>query len=107
MKVPKAKALAMLDQQILRFQELQSHATFENRFDDKYSFAYHGTESLLGELFSQQEPMDFRMAVTDPIGFSGGSVDKAQELADYKRHLKNCAVHLKVYREKIDNFWSD
>ena len=39
------------------------------------------------------------------VDFIGGKIDYAKELQDYKEHINTCIVQLKVYRERIQNFW--
>ena len=66
---------------------------------------YQGTEALLTELFSQEEAMEFRRNVTSFGGFAGGRTDYVRELSDYKEHILSCIVQLKVYGERVQNFW--
>lgn len=105
MKIPQSKALELIDQKISQFQEILAKATYENRYDETYKLAYYGTETLLTELFSKEEAIEFRRNVTSIIALVGGKIDYAKELQDYKDHINSCIAQLKVYRGRIQNFW--
>ena len=105
MKIPKNKALKLIDEKISQFQKVLENATYNNRYGEDYELAYYGTEDLLTELFSKEEAMNFRSRVSSMVAFIGGEVDYAKELQDYKEHIKRCIAQLKVYRERIQNFW--
>ena len=105
MKIPKNKALKLIDEKISQFQKVLANATYNNRYGEDYKLAYYGTETLLTELFSKEEAMNFRSSVSSMVGFIGGEIDYAEELQDYKEHINRCIVQLKVYRERIQNFW--
>jgi hypothetical protein len=51
--------------------------------------------------------MEFRRNVTTLVAFIGGQINYAKEVADYKKHIQSCISQLKVYRERISNFWTD
>ena len=106
MKIPKNKALELIDEKILQFQKVIAEATYENRYNEVYELAYYGTETLLTELFSKEEAMNFRSSVRSMVGFIGGEINYAKELQDYKDHVNRCIAQLKVYRERIQNFWA-
>ena len=55
MKIPKDKALELIDEKISQFQKVLANATFDNRYDEDYKLAYYGTETLLIELFSKEK----------------------------------------------------
>ncbi|NOY89076.1 MAG: hypothetical protein GXO93_06775, partial [FCB group bacterium] len=105
MKIPKNKALELIDEKISQFQKVLSNATYNNRYGEDYELAYYGTETLLTELFSKEEAMNFRSSVSSMAVFFGGEIDYAKELQDYKEHINRCIAQLKVYRERIQNFW--
>jgi hypothetical protein len=108
MKVPKRKALELIDEKISQFQTILAKATYDNRYGDDYEIAYHGAESLLTEVFSEPEAEKFRINVTSPvIGVIGGRVNYAKELERYKRHISKCIAQLKSSRERVSNFWED
>ena len=107
MKIPKNKALELIGQKIAQFQGVLEKATYENRYDKKYELAYHGTETLLKELFSEEEAMNFRRNVTSVVAVVGGRTDYEEELKDYKEHITSCIAQLEVYRERVSNFWLD
>lgn len=104
-KTSQGKAFELIDQKILQFQDILAKATFEKMYDESYELAYHGTETLLTELFSKEEAMEFRRNVTLPMVVVGGEEDHAKELQDYKDHVGSCIAQLKVYRERVQNFW--
>jgi len=107
MKIPKAKAIELIDVKIKQFEDLAKNATFDNRYKEDYKLAYEGTEILITELFSEEETKKFRMKVTRPaIGFVG-RIDYAGELQHYKEHISECIAQLKAHKERIENFWSD
>ncbi len=105
MKIPKNKALKLIDEKISQFQKVLANATYNNCYGEDYKLAYYGTETLLTELFSKEEAMNFRSSVSSMVDFIGGKIDYAKELQDYKEHINTCIVQLKVYRERIQNFW--
>ncbi len=49
--------------------------------------------------------MNFRSSVNSEVAIIGGEIDYAKELQDYKEHINSCIAQLKVYRERIQNFW--
>ncbi|MCR4422579.1 MAG: hypothetical protein NUV32_08935 [Exilispira sp.] len=105
MKIQKTKAIELINEKIEQFENVAKKATYENRYNEDYELAYHGTETLLTELFSQEEAMNFRRNVTVGIAVAGGEIDLAEEVRDYKDHIGKCVAQLKVYRERIQNFW--
>jgi predicted nucleotide-binding protein len=104
-KTPQDKALKLVDQRISQFQQILVKATYQNRYDENYEEVYYGTEALLTNLFSKEEAMEFRRNVTPPLVAVGGRVDYAKELQDYKEHVNSCIAQLKVYKDRIENFW--
>ena len=107
MKIPKNKALELIDEKISQFQKVLAEATYNNRYNEAYELAYHGTETLLTELFSKEEAMDFRSSVVSSrAAVLGGGIDYAKELQDYKDHVNSCIAKLKVYKERIQIFWA-
>ncbi len=107
MKILKSKAIELIDEKIVQFEDVSNKATYENRYNEVYDLVYHGTETLLTELFSHEEAMIFRKNVSSILfsGFIGGKIDYAYEIKDYKDHINRCIAQLKVYKEKITNFW--
>jgi hypothetical protein len=106
MKIPKAKAVELIDEKIEQFEKIAKNATYENRYKEEYQLAYHGTEMLLTELFSEKEAIDFRMSVTGPLmAFVGREINYAEEVRDYKEHISKCIAQLKTYKERVENFW--
>jgi len=106
MKIPKTKAIELIDEKIKQFEDVAKNATYENRYDESYNFVYEGSEMLLTELFSEEEAMKFRMGVTGAAGAFGGSEDYAEQVRDYKHLISICIAQLKAYKERIQNFWS-
>ena len=107
MKIAKSKAISLIEQKITQFEAVSAKATYENRYDLNYEMAYNGTETLLTELFSKEEAMEFRRNVTS-VGFvAGGPIDYIEELNSYRGHISSCIALLKVYKERIQNFWPD
>jgi len=105
MKIPKNKALELINEKLAQFQKILDEATYENRYNEAYELAYYGTETLLTELFSKEEAMNFRNRVSLGFAVIGGTIDYAKKLQDYKDHISSCIAQLKVYRERIQNFW--
>jgi hypothetical protein len=105
MRIPKDKAIELIDEKISRFQKVLVDATYANRYNEAYGLAYYGTETLLTELFSKEEAMNFRKSVSSLFTVIGEDVDYAEKLQDYKDHINKCIIQLKVYRERIQNFW--
>ncbi|MBL7083432.1 MAG: hypothetical protein ISS41_07370 [Candidatus Aminicenantes bacterium] len=102
----KAKAINLIEEKINQFQKVLAEATYQNRYNEAYEIAYHGSESLLSELFSKKEKKDFRSNVASGGLFVvGGETDYSEELQEYKEHIKSCISQLKVYKERIQNFW--
>ena len=105
MKIPKSKAIELIDEKIKQFEKIAKGATYENRYDENYKLIYEGTEMLLTELFSEEEAMKFRMGVTVPLIAFVGREDYAEKVRDYKEHIGKCIAHLKAYIERVRNFW--
>jgi len=84
------------------------NTTYENRYKEDYQLAYEGTEMLLAELFSQEEAMHFRSRV-NVVGtiVLVGREDYAERVREYREHIEKCIAHLRTYRERIEDFWSD
>ena len=49
--------------------------------------------------------MNFRSKVSLRVTFIGREIDYAKELQHYKDHINTCIAQLKVYKERIQNFW--
>jgi len=108
MKIPKTKAIELIDQKIKQFEQVRENARYENRYKEEYQLAYQGTEMLLIELFSEDESKKFRMEVTGPLLIlAGQEIDVAEEIRGYKEHISSCIAQLKACKERIENFWSD
>ena len=106
MRISISKALELIGKKISQFQNVLAEATYDNRYNEAYELAYYGTETLLTELFSKEEAMNFRSSVTSAGWIvTGGEIDYDKELLDYKEHINRCIAQLKVYRERIQNFW--
>ncbi|MGQ9706044.1 MAG: hypothetical protein ACUVWP_03445 [bacterium] len=106
MKITKNRALELIDKKISQFEEVLKEATFFNRYNEAYKLAYYGTETLLSEIFSETEKMNFRGTVSKSFVIvpRGGFSDE-ELLEDYKDHINMCISQLKVYKERIENFW--
>jgi len=107
MKIPKTKAIELIDEKIKQFEDVAKNATYENRYNGNYQLVYEGAKMLLTELFSEEEAMKFRMGVTGAAGAFVGREDYSEQVRDYKKHVGKCTAHLKAYRERVENFWSD
>lgn len=106
MKISKNKALELIDEKISQFQQVLSNATYDNRYGEDYELAYYGTETLLTELFTKEEAMNFQDRVTPMmVDFIGEEIDYDKKLEEYKNHINTCIAQLKVYKERIQNFW--
>jgi hypothetical protein len=99
MPVSKKKALELIDEKIKQFQHILDTATYNTIKNTEYYEAYHGTKALLTELYSEVEGKKFCF---DFSGFYG-----TIRLEDYKEHLSKCISQLKVYKERIQNFWEE
>ena len=75
---------------------------------------YYSTKGLLTELFSKEEVNDFGSDVTPEstpiVAYSLSAVsmltaNRDAELHKYTIHIHSCITHLKMYRERIQNFW--
>lgn len=106
MPISKKKALELIDIKIKQFQYILDTATYDTRYNSKYYEAYHGTEDLVTELFSEEETEKFRDNVSI-IPFVGIPIDYENVLRNYKKHINKCISQLNVYNEKIKNFWED
>ena len=106
MKISKDKAILLIDEKISQFQKVLAEATYDDSYKEAYQLAYHGTEELLTELFSEKTTQKFRMSVTIPrITVLGGGTDYNEELRYYRNHINRCISQLKVFKEKIQNLW--
>jgi len=108
MKIQKNKAIELINEKITQFEDIIKKTTYENRYKENYDLAYHGTETLLTELFSYEESMNFRNNVSSSSYFFpiDGRINYEKEIREYKEHINKCIALLKVYRERIQNFWS-
>ncbi|MCX5781461.1 MAG: hypothetical protein NT145_01975 [Elusimicrobia bacterium] len=105
MKIERNKAIKLIDKKICEFQKVIDEATYNNRYNEAYELAYHGAENLLTELFSKEEAMKFRGSVSSLITFVGRETNYEKDLEDYRKHINRCIIQLKVYKERIENFW--
>lgn len=106
----KNKALELLDEKISQFQKILAEATYDNRYNESYDLAYYGTKGLLTDLFSEKEAEDFHNNIISQIPLPAirgvyTQIEHFRELQDYKDHINSCIAQLKVYRERIQNFW--
>ena len=111
-KVSKEKALRLIDDKIAIFETLTAkevlplgRATYTS--NEKWQNAYHTTEAILTELFSEEEKMKFRQQVAF---YSWATINDKAPIAKfraYNNHIQKCIVLLKVYRERIEHFWPD
>ena len=97
MHLAKIRPVKLIDENISKFQKLLDEATYENVHNDEYKSVYNSTESLLKELFSQEEVNNFRINVTTPIFFDSSTPE--EDLQIYKTHIQNCILNLEQYRE--------
>ena len=72
-------------------------------YDQEYEEIYYGTESVISDLYSKEESMDFRRNVSSNTIVSGRS--ESFKLQDYKKHIESCISQLKVYKSNVQNFW--
>lgn len=49
----------LIDEKISQFQKVLAEATYDNRYNEAYNLAYYGTETLLTEISSKEEAMNF------------------------------------------------
>ena len=115
-KIPKNKALELIDEKISQFQKILAEATHNNLYNEAYRSVYYSTKGLLTELFSKEEVNDFGSDVTPEstpiVAYSLAATsmftvtaNRDAELHKYKIHIYSCITHLKMYRERIQNFW--
>lgn len=107
MLISKNKALELIDEKIKQFQYILDTATYDTRYNTEYNEAYYGTENLLKELFSEEEAKEFRLHVSNLVFIATAHKDYEKELKDYKKHINKCISQLKVYKERIQNFWEE
>lgn len=108
MKIPKAKAIELIDKKIKKFEDILKEATYEKSYNENYDLAYSGTEMLLSELFSKEEAKNFRINVTKPFALPiVEEPSHSEQLAQYQGHIEVCISQLKAYRERIENFRKD
>ncbi|MCK5645003.1 MAG: hypothetical protein KAJ19_29655 [Gammaproteobacteria bacterium] len=103
MKVSKNDALKLIDEKIDKFSRILDRANNSNMYDQEYKEIYYGTESVIRDLYSKEESMDFRRNVGSGAIVSGRS--DFQKLQDYKKHIESCISQLNVYKSKVQNFW--
>ena len=113
MKIPKNRAIELIDGKISQFQKILAEATPDNQYNGAYRSVYYSTKGLLTELFSKEEVNDFGSDVVTPkpTSFAAYSIIsnvtaiRDAELHEYKIHIYSCITHLGMYRERIQNFW--
>lgn len=106
MKISQKEALKLIDDKLLQFQKVLDKTTYDNRYNEAYQIAYHGTQNLLTELFSSTEASKFRgNTISGSVRtIAETSAQRQIQLQHYKRHVSNCITHLKIYRERIQKF---
>ncbi len=58
------------------------------------------------ELFSEEEATNFYATIANPkVSLFDGPIKLSQELQGYRDDINSCIAQLKVYRERIQNFW--
>ncbi len=109
MPVLKKKALELIDEKIKQFRHILDTATYDARYNTEYHEAYYGTESLLKELFSEEESKRFTWSVSASSLFGAGTpnIDYEGELVKYKKHISKCITQLNVYKERLQDFWEE
>ncbi|PAV13015.1 hypothetical protein ASJ81_19050 [Methanosarcina spelaei] len=97
--------MELIDEKIEQFQHILNNATYDTRYNTEYHEAYYGTETLVTELFSEEDAKKFRWNVSNLVLVATMHIDYETELKDYKNHINKCISQLKVYKERIRNFW--
>jgi uncharacterized Zn finger protein (UPF0148 family) len=106
MKIPKAKAIELINKKIKQFENILKEATYENRYNEDYDLAYSGTEMLITELFSEKEMKMFKVNIEEPFDEVDYDYVEPEEVVEiYKEKIGICITQLKAYRERIENFW--
>lgn len=107
MPILKNKALELIDEKIKQFQHILDTATYDTRYNTEYDEVYYGTENLVTELFSEKEAKKFNWNVSSLVFVATTHINYEEELRKYKEHINKCISQLKVYKERIKNFWED
>lgn len=107
MPILKNKALKLIDEKIKQFQHILDTATYDTRYNTEYHEVYYGTVTLVEELFSEEEAKKFRWNVSNHVAVATRHIDFEKELKDYEKHVNKCISQLKVYKERIENFWEE
>lgn len=107
MRISKSRALELIDEKIKQFQHILDTATYDTCYNSEYDEAYYGTKGLVEELFSEEETNKFSRSVSFPFVIIDERIDYDKELKEYKEHVLRCISRLKVYKERIQNFWTE
>ena len=105
MKISKNNALDLIDTKINQFNSLLDSANDGSHKEQEYQDIYSDTESLIGELFSKEDAIEFRKNVIPIALLSERS--EIQKIQDYKKHLQKCISQLKAYKNRVQHFWDE
>lgn len=107
MKISKTKAIQLIDEKISQFDKVNAH--YKLKFlDVEYKVAYGGTLNLLTELFGEEEMKKFQTDTNTSLYLVLKEPDPNDNMFEsFRVHLEECIAKLKVYKEKIQNFWPE
>ena len=104
MKISKTKAIQLIDEKISQFDKVNAH--YKLKFlGVEYKVAYGGTLNLLTELFGEEEMKNFQTYASLDLVWK--EHDQNYNIELFRVHLEECIAKLKVYKEKIQNFWPE
>jgi len=106
MKIAKSRAIELIDEKISEFTkiseniiEFKNYGTIVLKWEEEYQKAYQGSVHLIDELFSKEEANKFKTIVAAKPFYNLPM--------DFKEHVKDCIIQLKLYKERIQEFWPD
>ena len=106
MKISKTKAIQLIDEKISQFDKVNAH--YKLKFlDVEYKVAYGGTLNLLTELFGEEEMKKFQTDTNTSLNLVLKEHDPNDMFEPFRVHLEECIAKLKVYKEKIQYFWTE
>jgi len=105
MKISKTKAIQLIDEKISQFEN--GRTLYKLIGNEPYQVAYYGTLNLLTELFSKEEMIKFWEIVNASANLITKETDSTKASYLFSLHIESCIAQLKVYKEKIQNFWPD
>lgn len=105
MKIPKSRAIELINEKISVFEIVKSQVWRDYPNGIKiYQKVYYETVNLLAELFSEGETKKFETDAPEIKSFKDVT---GLEKRNLENLVEKCIAQLKAYRDRIQKFWPD